>query len=708
MCEFVNVKPNEVFLPSFDCQDLVNNISDNSGLSQLGDDPLQNSTRDFNFHNYCARPPDEQEENLHVITFIQSENCYVTSKDLPQCLECSKDPNTYKYTCRFYDFRKLSRHGSVIRVAGFLNPQEDPTSKDLAIWNQKENMRIDMTDAVYILKFATFVFCELAMSEKKIQEDFQGEILWKRPVLQTREQCDVCSTSLFNLHWTCTYCGANACLDCHRERSNGTVRWKPKTKADKEQRDRFFWLKCNAKSVHNLVLTQIIPDSHLQTLNEQVHIFCKANGIEMKCLCELESNMISRPVNSNDRFSFSMKRQRYRCRTPKQNKSATVCYSVGYKHIAGGRLVKFLHADESPEALILCQDQNERGLPFVVAKADNKMNKKIWTPDYFSKRFGNVKHCMIDCKNGQLIKNVAMKIFWDGFESINNRIPKDSQRFSDKTVLKLKDWPTSDDFANVIKEHFDDMMGSVPMSPYTTRNGIFNLARYLPNFFSRPDLGPKMYCAYAQSLSSTQGSTNLHLDVSDAVNVMIHRSRPKDYNLLPEQYSNAAMIQALKQAGADAEDIANVENDIKLPGAIWHIWESKQADGIRKLLKKESTLKGLSFSENDDPIHDQNCYIDQELRLKLEEESIRGYTIVQYEGDAVFIPAGAPHQVLNILDCIKVALDFVGPENLVECVNLTEEFRILSKNHQNHEDKLQIKNILHHTLKNLVSVDTEI
>ena len=26
---------------------------------------------------------------------------------------------------------------------------------------------------------------------------------WKRSVLGIREMCDVCETSLFNLHWTC-------------------------------------------------------------------------------------------------------------------------------------------------------------------------------------------------------------------------------------------------------------------------------------------------------------------------------------------------------------------------------------------------------------------------------------------------------------------------------------------------------------------------
>lgn len=40
--------------------------------------------------------------------------------------------------------------------------------------------------------------------------------------------------------------------------------------------------------------------------------------------------------------------------------------------------------------------------------------------------------------------------------------------------------------------------------------------------------------------------------------------------------------------------------------------------------------------------------------------------------------------------CIKVALDFVSPENVQECIQLTEEFRLLPKGHRAKEDKLEV------------------
>jgi len=51
-------------------------------------------------------------------------------------------------------------------------------------------------------------------------------------------------------------------------------------------------------------------------------------------------------------------------------------------------------------------------------------------------------------------------------------------------------------------------------------------------------------------------------------------------------------------------------------------------------------------------------------------------------------------QVRNLHSCIKAAEDFVSPENLSHCFKLTQEFRLLSDTHSNHEDKLQVQTLL--------------
>ena len=45
----------------------------------------------------------------------------------------------------------------------------------------------------------------------------------------------------------------------------------------------------------------------------------------------------------------------------------------------------------------------------------------------------------------------------------------------------------------------------------------------------------------------------------------------------------------------------------------------------------------------------------------------------------------------------------MSPENVSHCFSLTQEFRNLSETHSNHEDKLQIKNIIYHTIKDALS-----
>jgi lysine-specific demethylase 3 len=101
---------------------------------------------------------------------------------------------------------------------------------------------------------------------------------------------------------------------------------------------------------------------------------------------------------------------------------------------------------------------------------------------------------------------------------------------------------------------------------------------------------------------------------------------------------------------------------------------------------------------------------------------VEPWTFEQKLGDAVFIPAGCPHQVRNlkvgtlhvtkmlnscsifhqiiwvmqtrslsfVQSCIKVAMDFVSPENVGECIKLAGEFRRLPSGHRAKEDKLEV------------------
>lgn len=89
-------------------------------------------------------------------------------------------------------------------------------------------------------------------------------------------------------------------------------------------------------------------------------------------------------------------------------------------------------------------------------------------------------------------------------------------------------YSVGEDFAELLPHRFKDLMQALPLAEYTRRTGRLNLASCLPDFFVRPDLGPKMYNAYGSALFPTKGTTNLHLDISDAVNFMVYVGIPSD------------------------------------------------------------------------------------------------------------------------------------------------------------------------------------
>jgi len=313
-------------------------------------------------------------------------------------------------------------------------------------------------------------------------------------------------------------------------------------------------------------------------------------------------------------------------------------------------------------------------------------------------------NCIINCKTDEPVRMKLSK-FFEGFEIMNRR-PKDVN--NQPLNLKLKDWPPGDDFSNLMPDHFNELFEHMPMPIYVRRDGPLNLAGYLPESFVRPDLGPKMYTAYGCDVNTPDiGTTNLHLDISDAVNVLVYVSVPKfKTDLAEEQFNYLNNLDDIDEK--TKERIKLRKSEI---GALWHIYEAKDADKIRELLKEISNensnknkTKINDHTTSGDPIHDQTHYLTKQLRDRLRKRGVIGYSIVQMLGDAVFIPAGAPHQVRNIHSAIKLACDFVSCENVNHCFELTAQFRQLTNFHSNHEDKLQVKNIIYHAVKDALTV----
>ncbi|KAJ7853152.1 hypothetical protein B0H14DRAFT_3136940 [Mycena olivaceomarginata] len=87
--------------------------------------------------------------------------------------------------------------------------------------------------------------------------------------------------------------------------------------------------------------------------------------------------------------------------------------------------------------------------------------------------------------------------------------------------------------------------------------------------------------------------------------------------------------------------------------------------------------------------------LDSILRRRLwAKYGVQSYRVYQRPGEAIFIPAGCAHQVWNLSDCIKVAIDFVSPENVARCETLTQQFREQNESEAWKEDVLQLRTMM--------------
>jgi len=102
-------------------------------------------------------------------------------------------------------------------------------------------------------------------------------------------------------------------------------------------------------------------------------------------------------------------------------------------------------------------------------------------------------------------------------------------------------------------------------------------------------------------------------------------------------------------------------------------------------------VKVAGFTGPGDAIHSQQiCMTPALLSQFYDVYKIRPYTILQRPGEAVYIPAGCPHQVSNAVDAIKIACDFISIENLAATYRLVGEFREHRLSQRTGDDVLQL------------------
>ncbi|KAI3894494.1 hypothetical protein MKX03_013825 [Papaver bracteatum] len=401
-----------------------------------------------------------------------------------------------------------------------------------------------------------------------------------------------------------------------------------------------------------------------------------------------------------------------------------------------------------PDAVQLREDETEhfqthwmKGEPVIVRNVLEKTSGLSWEPMVMWRAFretGAVRKLKEETKSVKAIDcldwcevEINIHQFFAGY--LEGRMHRNQW----PEMLKLKDWPSSTAFEDRLPRHGAEFISALPYSDYThPTNGLLNLATKLPESCLKPDLGPKTYIAYGfpEELGRGDSVTKLHCDMSDAVNVLTHTTEVK---IAPSQLKSITKLKKVHEAEdfrdfgvsetgtlgksaegkppcrpeAEAEAMraapmvnpcaddslqGNDTSDIGRGGAVWDIFRRQDVPKLTEYLHKHSKefrhINNLPVGSVNHPIHDQTFYLNEQHKKQLKDEyNVEPWTFDQYLGEAVFIPAGCPHQVRNRQSCIKVAMDFVSPDNVQECIRLTEEFRLLPKGHRAKEDKLEVK-----------------
>lgn len=340
------------------------------------------------------------------------------------------------------------------------------------------------------------VFCKMCSQERAIYLKYkkrlhlcEREIVWKPIVAEYRETCDECSTSLFNYHFICKICGFSVCFECCEERCI--------TKPTSNEQDEYVCLFCKEQRLSPLTLAQIIPDGLLLKLSNEMHILQQLWNIPYECKCPLSTVSSLPPKFDSELYIHEQDNVEYMC-----NK----------------KLIRLMNPTNRNNVKVF-QEEWKRGHPLIVSNIVNKSS--LWRPSTFSKIKGKEKCSLFNCGNGCVIKDKCSKEFWDGFNYVNKRLRDERNK---PMILKMKDWPENETFSQMLPLHYDDFVGSLPLGDYTKFDGQLNLVTRLPSSFIPPDLGPKMYSAYSSNLDEKMGTTNLHLDISDAINVMAYVS----------------------------------------------------------------------------------------------------------------------------------------------------------------------------------------
>ncbi|KRY14145.1 Lysine-specific demethylase 3A [Trichinella patagoniensis] len=606
---------------------------------------------------------------------FQYEPC-TKMKILPRCVECYYHPDDHTKLCRFWNFRQVGYGPQKGRyrfpTSGKCYEMQLESEDEMDESNSKildTPRQCTAEQFAYTLFHTRLPFSKMLKAEKNFRHEYRKATTRSVKDIPLRLNvrydviCDVCLMAIFNLHTMCRKCGFCVCMTCFSERLSASLN---ANEVD-GMNDDYLWYLCTDRS------TPI----HYPAMME---------------LCYCHDNL--HPLKIDDTVKqLQIKYRKYASPKVRQVSAELENDSlpdVEHCFTNNGKLL-ILKQPYREENIAHFRKHWRRALPIVVQNV--KTTSQFWRPSYLRRQQGNatvIQYKITDCSTEEVLTGVSYSTFWDGFEDRRKRI-RNPNKCNTTRKLKLQNWPRKGRFAQLLPSTHADFYSATPMSNYVDhKNAAFNLVLTLPDHLIKPDLDLRLCIGYEMFPCMNIATTNLHSDINDSLNILTWTSIPKS---MSKRRMHDSILHQLAQEGLDEQTMNMARERIKDVGALWTVYKPSDSEKIRRYINSFSNLPIVYY----DPIHDGTCYLDATARADLVKRGVQPIMFLQMRNEAVFIPAGAAHQVLNLQCCVTATLEFISPEGINRSLKISEELQTLSFEHINRGDQLQIRNIIYYS-----------
>ncbi|XP_053944926.1 lysine-specific demethylase hairless isoform X2 [Cuculus canorus] len=633
-----------------------------------------------------------------------------------------EDEDPPESTCRLLHFRRFAfGDGGELSSDGFraLAKAEEQTPCP-----ERGSVGSSLCLAKYLLRVLGDPFCEAVRRDRNAWPRALGVTAWRRRE-GAPQLCDACQRGFFNSHWSCARCGFQMCPDCHRSRQEADGHESPERLPDcipgqdhhvaslvptqfvptsiltqlwkqlHEVRAKFGIKSCCPCSEEAAEQSPAEPPTSRQELlgaavptlppssdgqvdlsrpikeespeqgpplpgqppprgamqtttlcdllaSTAVKLCLGQDGVHMafapvspalpsdNCLTSILDSIIARVVERK-----IQERQADGELSPPSPPSPPTSHCI----LAPSGLL-WLHDPGHASNYELFQEHWRRGQPVLVSGLQKKLEERLWGPESFHLDHGEQELEVVNLRAPARRVRMSSQEFWDGFAASTA-----SPEQGGGDLLKLESG-----FGDMELCRATNLSASLPLPEYCGPNGRLNLASYLRGQQGQRWLRPHVCVAYGvHPQDRSIGTKNLTVEATDSISILAHATARQDMLLQAEADSmDAPLKERLWDAGSQ-------------PGALWHIFRAEDAGRIQDFLRKISVDQGQEKGAAMEP---PSCYLDLTLRQRLHEEcGVSAWTLLQFLGDAVLVPAGAPHQVQSLTGTISVEQRFLSPEN---------------------------------------------